>query len=121
MNRNRDFTDDPVTTLSNMWSYEDENTDAQLKWFVRVFEPVTLSRVAHEQVGGETLPATVRAVPVLTVTYYNSEREPDRVGLEFSPTSYRKGRITSSGVTQDVVISPDGTRLGRFDGPAPAA
>jgi hypothetical protein len=121
VNRNRDLTDDPVVMLSDMWSDEDENTRAKLNWFVRVFEPVTLSRIAHGQVGGEALPATVRSVPTLTVTYYTGEREPDRLGLAFSPTSYRTGRITSSGVTQDVVIAPDSTRLGRFDGPAPSS
>ena len=120
-NRNRDLTDDPVVALSDVWSHADENTAAELNWFVRVFEPVTLTRVAHEQAGGETLPATVRAVPTLTVTYYNGELEPDRMRLELSPATYRRGRITSGEVTQDVVISPDSTRLGRFDGPAPAA
>jgi hypothetical protein len=115
MNRNRDLTDDPVLVLSDTWSHEDENTRAKYQWFARAFDPVTLSRVAD--VDGETLPATVQAVPTLTVTYYDTEPEPHRVDLKFSPSSYRMGRIKRGGVAQEFVISPDATRLGRFDGP----
>ncbi|MBL7044535.1 MAG: hypothetical protein ISR77_38265 [Pirellulaceae bacterium] len=117
LNRNRDLTDDPVMTLSDVWSHEDENTRAKFKWFVRAFEPITLSRTARGRVGGETLPATVRALPTLSVTYRDGTLDLDRLNLSMSPISYRKGRITSGDVTEDIVISPNDTRFGRFGGP----
>jgi hypothetical protein len=117
LNRNRDLTDDPVMLLCEAWSHREERPRIELHWFTRVFDPVTLRRTAPGQAGGETLPAIVRAVPSLRVTYRKGESDPDRLSLGFSPTSYRKGQLTDGGITRDVVISPDDTRFGRFDGP----
>lgn len=120
-NRNRDLTDDPVMKLSNVWRHDDGNPPADLKWHVRIFEPITLARDADARAAAEGMPATVRAVPTLTVTYYNGQPTPDKVNLEFSPASFRKGRITRGRAVQDVVITPDRTRLGCFNGPSPAS
>lgn len=119
LNRNRDLTDDPVMTLSQAWSHEDENTRAKLNWSVRVFEPIALSRRAPRPVDEEAPAVSVRALPTLHVTYYNGEPEADRLHLALCPTSYRKGRLIDGGRTREVVISPDRTRFGRFDGPWP--
>ena len=119
LNRNRDLTDDPALPLSEVWSHEDENTRAELNWFVRVFAPITLLRADSDRVGDETLPTSVRAVPALKVTYHKGELDSYRLpGLAFYPTSFRTGQLTDDGATQTVVISPDRTRFGRFDGPA---
>ncbi len=118
LNRNRDLTDDPVIKLSDVWSHEDQNTAAQLAWFVRVFPPVMLSRGVCRRADDQPLPADVQAVPSLSVTYYEDQSEPDRLRLGFLPTSYRKGRITSQGEPRDVVLFPLAPRFGRFDGPS---
>jgi hypothetical protein len=118
LNRNRDLTDEPVIKLSDVWSHEDQNTAAQLTWFVRVFPPVVLSRGVCRHTDGETLAADVQAVPSLSVTYHGDQSEPDRLYLGCLPTSYLKGRITSRGEPRDVLIFPLAPRFGRFDGPS---
>ena len=119
LNRNRDLRDDPVMALSDVWSHEDENTRAKLNWFVRVFEPVELRRSTPEQGAPDVMPATAWALPAINVCYYEGMQEPDRLHLAFCPTSFRRGRLADGDVMREVVIVPDRTRLGRFDGPTP--
>lgn len=119
LNRNRDLSDDPVMAISDVWSHEDENARAKLNWFVRVFEPVELRRSAAGKKAPEGMPATARALPAINVCYYEGVQEPDRLHLAFCPASFRRGRLTDGDVTQEIVIAPDRTRFGRFDGPTP--
>lgn len=119
LNRNRDLSDDPVMAISDVWSHEDENTDAKLNWFVRVFEPVELRRSTTEQGAPDVMPATARALPAINVCYYEGVQEPDRLHLAFCPAFFRRGRLADGDVMREVVVAPDRTRFGRFDGPTP--
>ena len=117
LNRNRDLRDDPVMAISDVWSGGGENARAKLNWFIRVFKPVELRRSAAGQKAPEGIPAAARALPAINVYYYEGVQEPDRLDLAFCPTSFRRGRLTDGGVTREIVIAPDRTRFGRFDGP----
>ncbi len=116
MNRNRDLTDDPVMTISDAWSHKDEDSYTESDLFVRVFEPVKLARAASGQENAESLPVAEDAVPVLQVSYRQKDGEMENLDLAFFPTSFRKGRLKDAGEMRDVVIAPDPTRFGRFDG-----
>ena len=119
LNRNRNLTDDPVMELSGVWSHRSENPYADLEWYVEVFDPVELSRTLVEQQEPEDLPGTVGAVPALQVTYQEGDEEVQDLALAFFPVSLRKGKVLDAGVVKDVIITPDRTRFGRFNGPLP--
>ena len=119
LNRNRDLTDDPVMELSGVWSHRDTNPYADLEWFVEVFDSVELSRTVPKQPESKDLPATVHAVPAIQVTYQEDDQELEDLALTFFPVSLRKGKMADAGVVKDVIITPDRTRFGRFNGPLP--
>ncbi len=118
-NRNRDLTDDPVMRLTDTWSHDGDNPVTKCTWHTRIYDPITLSRTPSARTGKDTLPAEVRAVPAIGLVYISGEQTPDKFYLAFSPTSFRKGKLLSAGIMRDVVIAPDRTRFGRFDGPVP--
>jgi hypothetical protein len=119
LNRNRDLTDDPVMTLSDVWSHEDENEYTERKWYVRVFDSIELARTVSGDESVEELPATVAAIPALQVTDQQDDGEEDQLDVAFFPTSYRRGQLIAGDDTHDVVIAPDRTWLGCYVGPAP--
>ena len=120
LNRNRDLTDDPVMAISDVWSHKDEDLYTESDWFVRVFEPVKLARAASGQADAENLPDTVDAVPGFQVSYRQKDGEMEGLDLAFFPTSFRRGRLKDAGTMREVIITPDSTRFGRFDGPEPS-
>lgn len=117
LNRNRDLTDDPVMTLSDVWSHEIRNERIGFNWFFRVFDTLELSSTVSRQDSSEATLAKVEILPALMMAYWEGEPEPDRIHLAIYPTSFRKGRLTRGGQLKDVVITPDPARFGRFDGP----
>ncbi|NLE38919.1 MAG: hypothetical protein GX621_12920 [Pirellulaceae bacterium] len=118
LNRNRDLTDDPVMTLSDIWSHEEEYSNLGMKEYYRVFDPVELSRTVSGRNDDSPLPPTVRAIPKIEIVAYDDETKPTELHLAFCPASYRKGRLGVGDQARDVIVAPDRIRLGRFDGPS---
>ena len=114
LNRNRDLTDDPVMTISSLWADKVEFFDS--KWFLRAFKQIELRRDVLGQDPAGDLPASVDVVPLLNASYPLEGETPNSIELAFLPASFRRGKVPVDGSLTDVVIVPDPSRLGRFDG-----
>lgn len=116
LNRNRDLSDDPVMAVSRAWLSEGANPDANIRWSSRVFGTINLSRTPTEEETPADLPASVDAIPAFQVFYSDSD-EFHSLALSLFPAFFRQAWLDNNGTMKIVIITPDATRFGRYDGP----